>query len=145
MVLMHIPANPSASIACDMTSATDTPDERIAEYGRLFAHALAGRHRDSLSVTLSFHDKPGVADWVQDLARREAACCPFVDYRIERQDGRVVWTITGSDDPTVQAIVALWHDLPATVDAGVDALFDRLGGQGIDVDHDGPRQFTIRD
>jgi len=32
-------------IACDMTGAPDTPEERMAEYGRLLAAAYAGRER----------------------------------------------------------------------------------------------------
>ena len=32
-------------IVCDMTSATDTGPQRMAEYGRLFAQALVGRER----------------------------------------------------------------------------------------------------
>jgi hypothetical protein len=31
---------------------------------------------------------------VDDLARREAACCPFLDYRVETIGGQVVWTIS---------------------------------------------------
>ncbi len=119
MILLHIPANVSAPIACDMTDASDTPDERIAEYGRLFGRAFAERQRDGLSVTLNFHNKPGVAEWAQDLAHREAACCPFVDYRIERYGDRISWTITGADDPTVQAILNGFYDLPEMFDTGI--------------------------
>ena len=111
MILVHIPADQSAPVACDMTAATDTLEERIAEYRRLIVHAFAGRRRDALSVTLGFHDEPGVADRVMDLARREAACCPFVDYRIERIADRVTFTITGPADPSVQAMIDEFCDL----------------------------------
>ena len=30
---------------------------------------------------------------VEDLARREHACCPFLDYRVEATGDEVVWTI----------------------------------------------------
>ena len=38
--LLSIVPRPDAPIACDMTSATDTLAERLAEYRRLFEHAL---------------------------------------------------------------------------------------------------------
>ena len=45
---MQIPPA-STPIACDMSTARDTPEERLAEYRRLFAQALVGtgtdRHR----------------------------------------------------------------------------------------------------
>ena len=37
---LHLPARAGAAIACDMTTASDTPDERMREYDRLFAGAM---------------------------------------------------------------------------------------------------------
>jgi len=56
---------PGAPIACDMTGAGDTAEERFAEYGRLFAHALIDRARTSDAVVFTFAAKPGVAEWVE--------------------------------------------------------------------------------
>ena len=43
--LLTIAANPEAPIACDFTTAGDTPEERLAEYGRVFDYALTQRVR----------------------------------------------------------------------------------------------------
>jgi hypothetical protein len=91
---MHIHAQPSAPIACDMRGAPDTPDERIAAYHRLFASALQERSRERDAVVFRF--RSGVRETVEELARREAACCPFLDYRVEAADASVVFTIGGA-------------------------------------------------
>ena len=84
--IMLFEEDPGAPIACDLTGAGDTAAERFAEYGRLFAHALVDRARTSDAVVFTFAAKPGVAEWVADLARREATCCPFATYDIQLVD-----------------------------------------------------------
>ena len=35
-------------------------------------------------------------DWVLDLVRREAACCPFLSYEVDLEDDeQIVWTTSG--------------------------------------------------
>ena len=104
---MHLPPLPGAPIACDMSTARDTPDERLAEYGELFAHSLLSRERRAGAVVLAF--RAGVREQVEDLARREHACCPFLDYRVETAGDEVVWTITGAErtGPVLDAFHAL--------------------------------------
>jgi hypothetical protein len=53
---------------------------------------------------------------VEELALREAACCPFLDYRVETADDEVVWTITGDDRDGVAAILDAFYALPAQCD-----------------------------
>jgi hypothetical protein len=105
--LLHFPARPDAPVACDMSTAVDTPDERLREYERLFERALVRRERCADSVVLTL--RPDVRAWVDDLVRREAACCPFVDYRVETVGDAVIWTTTNTNQR-----------------AGVDAMFDLL-------------------
>jgi hypothetical protein len=97
--LLTINAVPDAPVACDMTSAEDTVVERLAEYRRLFDHALLGRESTPTSTTFRLAARPGVQDWVLDLVRREAACCPFLCYEVdhvaERGGEHIVWTTTG--------------------------------------------------
>ncbi len=93
--LLSIQASPEAPIACDMTAAEDTLAERLAEYRRLFDHALEQRESTQCSTTFRFADRPGVRDWVLDLVRREAACCPFLSYEVALDDDHIVWTISG--------------------------------------------------
>jgi hypothetical protein len=61
---LNAPEKPNAPIACDLTDAPETADERIAEYGGLFQLALAGRERTADAVELRFAAKPGVAEWL---------------------------------------------------------------------------------
>jgi hypothetical protein len=97
--LLSITAHPDAAVACNMTGAEDTIVDRIAEYRRLFEHALLGRESTQTATTFRFADRPGVRAWVLDLVRREAACCPFLSYevRLEGQDNgqEIVWTTSG--------------------------------------------------
>ena len=52
--VLHIPAQLDVPIACDMGTAQDTPDERFADYGRLFERSLTGRERRDDGVVLTF-------------------------------------------------------------------------------------------
>jgi len=111
---LHLPAVPDAAVACDMSTATDTPEERIAEYGRLFERALLRRERRPDSVV--FHLAPDARAAVESLARREAACCPFADYRVETAGDEVVFTITNpvTDErrADVDSMLDEFHALP---------------------------------
>ena len=102
--LLSIPAHPDAPVACDMTAAEDTLAERMAEYRRLFDHALLARESADPSTTFRLAALPGVRDWVLDLVRREAACCPFLSYEVDAEDDpagdQIVWILAGSAPPT---------------------------------------------
>lgn len=101
---LHLPAQPDTPIACDMRAAADTPQQRLSEYERLFAHALRRPERRDDAVIFAFADDPELRTWIADLAHREAACCPFIDYRIEARDDELVWTMSGTDDAFEAAI-----------------------------------------
>ena len=92
--LLHLQARLDAPIACDMSAAPDTPDERLAEYAELFERALLRRERLPDGIVFAFRADPGTREQVDDLARREHACCPFLDYRVETVGDEVVWTTT---------------------------------------------------
>lgn len=97
--LLTITATPNAPVACDMTGAEDTLVERLAEYRRLFDHALLSRETTDTTTTFRLAARPGVQDWVLDLVRREAACCPFLSYDVDRvvdeQGEQILWTTVG--------------------------------------------------
>ena len=131
--IMLFEEKPGAPIACDMTGAGDTAKERFAEYGRLFAHALIDRARTSDAVVFTFAAKPGVAEWVADLARREAACCPFSTYDVRVIEDRIVWRTSSQGGPIVQAFLDEFHGLPDRVEGGIEGLFARLAERGPEI------------
>ena len=96
--LLSIPAERGAPVACDLTGAQDRLTDRLAEYHRLFDDALLERTSTGTELVLRLARRPGVADRVLDLARREAACCPFLAYDVSLAGEHVVWTITGRDE-----------------------------------------------
>jgi hypothetical protein len=95
MKLLSLPASPDVPVACDMSTAHDTLAERQSEYRRLFEHALLRRDSTTTAATFRLAARPGVQDWVLDLVRREAACCPFLSYQVDAEDDQIVCTITG--------------------------------------------------
>ena len=142
--LLTIPASPGAPIACDFSGATDTPEERLGEYLRLFEHALTDRARLTDGVRLSFGRKPGVAEWVTDLARREAACCPFVSYDVTADGDTIRWETIGSADPAVRAILDQYIAIADNAGQGVDAMLERLAASGTHVVETSPGRFRVQ-
>jgi hypothetical protein len=90
--VLHLQRRADAPVACDMSTAQDTPDERLAAYAQLFERALARRERMHNAVVFVLRATPGTRELVEDLARREAACCPFMDYRVETKGDEVIYT-----------------------------------------------------
>jgi hypothetical protein len=135
--LLHLHARPETPIVCDMSSADDTPDERLGEYGQLFEHALLRRERRTDAAVFSFRADPDVIATVSDLARREAACCPFLDYLVEVVGDEVVWTITstitGDERAAVDVTLDAFHALPDHAGADLAGLFGRFAERGVDV------------
>jgi hypothetical protein len=124
-------------IVCDLTDARDTAQERMAEYGRLFAQSLAGRERTGQRVRLRFRADDGVEAWVRDLAAREKACCPFYDFQISATADEVRWDIGlvegVADDDMARAALDEFYDAPDNVAGGVAGMRQRLAQRGIAV------------
>ena len=95
--LFQFRPEPHTPIVCDFTDASDTPQERFAEYGQLFNAWLIGRERTADGVALAFEPGDGVAEWVADLAAREAACCPFMSYDVTADEKAIRWVTWGSE------------------------------------------------
>jgi len=113
--VLQLPARPGARVACDMRAAVDTPDQRLHDYRHLFADALIRRERQDGVVVFVLRADGETRATVDDLARREAACCPFVDYRVETVGEEIVWTITnpvtGEDRASVEVMLDAFHEL----------------------------------
>jgi hypothetical protein len=123
--VLHLQAQPAAPIACDMSTAPDTPDERLAEYHALFKRALLRRERRADAVVFWFRADAGIQETVDDLARREHACCPFLEYRIETSGVEVIWTTintrTGDERASADVILDAFHTLPDHAGTAVPA------------------------
>jgi hypothetical protein len=117
-------------VACDMTSAPDTPQQRMAEYGRLFTQHLVGRERTAAGIRFRLRQDAGVEAWVRDLSAREKACCPFADFTIATVDGQVAWDITVIDDDTARAVLDEFYRLPETMGEGWTGFERRLTDLG---------------
>lgn len=118
-------------IICDFTEASDTPEERLAEYGRLFEAALVSRERTVDGVKLTFSAGDAVAEWVADLAAREAACCPFMSYDVTADDDAVTWVTSGT--PEMQPILDHYYDLYQVAIEGFEPLSRRLADSGFEI------------
>jgi hypothetical protein len=138
-----LPEVPGAPLACDMTAAGDTADERLAEYARLFAHALCGRERTKDGLELRLTAKPGVADWVVDLARREAACCPFFSYRISFYADLITWHVSSQAGPVAQAILDEFYAGTERFADGMDAMLERLADRGVAISSPATGRYSL--
>ena len=112
--IMLIPSNPAAPIACDMSAATDTPDDRLDQYRQLFTDALVTVKRQPGTVEFRFAAKSGIRERCIDLATREAACCPFLGYHLSADDNAITWTTTGDEHiEAVRAFLDMFENAPA--------------------------------
>lgn len=132
---MHLSPKVGAPIACDMSRARDTPEDRLAEYRELFQRALLERERRDDAVVLVF--TADAREQVEDLARREHDCCPFADYRVEAGGDRVRWTTTntvhGDRRAAVDVMLDAMYELPEHAGAGIDGYLARLAERGVNV------------
>jgi hypothetical protein len=120
-------------IVCDLTDAPDTMEERLGEYRRLFAKALAGRERTTDGVRFRFHSAPGVEAWVRDLAAREKACCAFYTYTVTVDGDQVRWDCSVPDDDIARAVLEEFYALPDTLAVSAEDIRERLVQHGLPV------------
>ena len=127
--LLLIPAAPDAPRACDLSAAEDNLGERLAEYRQLLDHALIDQQAADTSTTYRLADRPGVHEWVLDLAVRQAACCPFLSFEVTAaEDRHLLWHIGGLG----AADAATLGEFPSTADrrASSEALARDLAAHG---------------
>ncbi|MEU8360036.1 hypothetical protein AB0C27_28900 [Nonomuraea sp. NPDC048882] len=127
---MNIPPA-STPIVCDMTTAPDTPQERLDEYRHLFTRHLTARERTEQGIRFRLRAEPGTAAWVRDLAAREKACCVFFAYDVTVEDGEVLWDCAVSDDDTARALLEEYYLLPDQTHQSPEALEHHLSAKGL--------------
>ncbi|MBI2705591.1 MAG: hypothetical protein HYX32_09935 [Actinobacteria bacterium] len=123
----------SIPIVCDMTDASDTTEERLAEYDRLFSTDLTGRERTDTGIRFRFRARDGLAEEIRDLAAREKACCAFFDFDIGEHDDEITWDATVVDDPIARQILDEYYALPDTLAGSTADLFERFARQGLEI------------
>ena len=127
------------AIACDLTDAPDTAEERMAEYSRLFAQALAGRDRTGEGVRLRFRAGEGIEAWVRDLAVREKACCPFYNFAVSITGGEVWWDVrlvdgvADGEEHATRTLLDTYYYAPDYAAEGVAGMTRWLAGEGFAV------------
>ena len=144
--VLHLSARTDAPVACDMSTARDTPEERLAEYGELFERSLLNRERRADSVVFWFRAE--AREQVEDLVQREHACCPFFDFRVEAVGHEVIWTTTngvaGEDRAAVDVHLDEFYALPDHTGSGLDGYLSRLADQGVKVERVGDERLELR-
>jgi hypothetical protein len=74
---------------------------------------------------------------LHNLARREAACCPFLDYRVETLGEQVIWTtsspLAASERTGIDAFLDALYALPDHADSDIDGFLRRLADAGVEV------------
>ena len=89
-----------------------TPEEgagRAAEFRALAKRSLRTRERSEGEVVLSFAPGPGTLDQVEDLARRERECCPFLDLAVSASERGVTLAIAAA--PADRAALDAFYEL----------------------------------
>jgi hypothetical protein len=126
-------STPIPPIACDMTRATDTGEERLDTYRRLYADALVGRERTETGIRFRFAADPGIEQRVRDLAALEKDCCAFFDFTISPVGDEVHWDASVVDDDLARRILDEMYELPDTLGLGNAQVFERFTSQGLEV------------
>jgi hypothetical protein len=115
----------------------------MAEYARLFDHALVARERKAAGLTWRFRGRAGVEAWVRDLADREAACCAFLTHTVSGPiDDEVTWHVATNGGPEAEVILDEFYRLPETVASGPAGLLERLTDAGLNVATSGDGNIT---
>jgi len=106
------------AVVCDMSRAPDTPEERVAEYRRLFSGFLIGRDRIGNGFRFRFRADDGIEDWVRDLASREKECCAFFNFVVTGDGGEVHWDASVIDDDMARQVLGEFYRMPEILAEG---------------------------
>lgn len=99
-------------VACNLSGIPGALAGRLEEYRRLFGQHLAGRSRTADGIRFRFRARPGVDDWVRDLARREKECCAFFEFTVTADSQEVRWDAAVADDDAARQVLAGFYRLP---------------------------------
>jgi|GEM_PF-4342168 len=114
------------AVVCDMTTAPDSAEQRVADYARLFEAAFVSRERTEVGFRWRLRADPGIRNWAQKLAARENICCAFMSNTITVEGEHVLWDATTIDDPAARAVLDKFYDLPSNPRPDLDTLQKRF-------------------
>lgn len=119
-------------IACDMTDAPDTGEERLAEYARLFDTAYLGRERIGPGeMRWRLRTGAGIEAWARDLANLENTCCGFMHITVTVDGNEVIWHASTVDDPNAHRVLDLMYELPEARSLTVEQMHERFAATGV--------------
>ena len=109
-------------IACTLDAASYP--KRLADIRALMTRALKSARREGASLHLAF-DPAARAD-VEDMVRKEQACCAFLDFQTTQANGEIALTITVPPRAADSADDLLAPFAPKPV-SGLSGLLARAG------------------
>ncbi len=82
--------------------------DRLVAWKRLSECALRERRPTASGMQLVFYAEQGVERELRELARLEADCCSFADWKVERREDALVLDVTAPPErvPAVRALLA---------------------------------------
>jgi hypothetical protein len=103
-------ADEQHSIACTLSG--EVRQDRRAWIAALVRDALRGSERDDLTLRLRF--APEAAQRIQDMMRKEQACCSFLSFEMEERL-QEIWLIIRAPEAARAAADALFAQFTASV------------------------------
>jgi hypothetical protein len=104
----HVP--PAPPVACSLSQADLA--RRSARWHELASRALQQASRTPHGQQLTFSTSHQAADELEELAALERRCCPFATWTVHSADGQLILDITATSPEGVQAVHAMFADLP---------------------------------
>src|SRR5215831_18018837 len=88
----------ASPFVCNMNALSPEQRARHNELEHLLQAALLETHELSNGYDFQFRSDPEIYDALSRITPLEHACCPFFDISIVlRQDGKLVWRLTGKE------------------------------------------------
>lgn len=131
----------TAPVHCDLRNASDTPEERAAEYQQLFTTALCGRDKTDRMVRFRLRRAAVDEDQVRRLAAREQACCPFFDIHLKTVGEELWWETRIDGNPEAAVMLQEFHRLPDLL-ASPASEVENLVERGLLITHERGSQET---
>jgi hypothetical protein len=103
-------ADEQHSIACTLSG--EAQQDRRAWIATLVRDALRGSERDDLTLRLRF--APEAVQRIQDMVRKEQACCSFLTFEMEERH-QELWLIIRAPEAARAAADALFAQFTASV------------------------------